>query len=123
MPADFEKKQIQIPWICLSSDPTLPLHLCNKTAYKCHDINEWIDIRHIHNKYKGKKTNLRTNRKKKGKNIRVYKTYEQLEYTEKQAYRVASVTSGLRSPTKIWKCPKSKWIVKVNLWWTRYMQD
>jgi len=30
-------------------------------------------------------------------------TYEQLGYTEKQAYNVASVTSGLRSPTKILK--------------------
>jgi hypothetical protein len=30
MPADFEKIQIQIPWNGLSSDPTLPLHLCNQ---------------------------------------------------------------------------------------------
>ena len=36
---------------------------------------------------------------------RIQGTHEQLGYTEKQAKRVASVTSGLRSPTKIWKCP------------------
>lgn len=35
-------------------------------------------------------------------------TYEQLEYTEKQANNVASVTSGLRSPTKMLKCPANK---------------
>lgn len=32
-------------------------------------------------------------------------TYEQLGYTEKHAKSAASVTSGLKSPTKIWKCP------------------
>ena len=37
------------------------------------------------------------------KNRGYIKTYEQLGYTEKQAYNVASVTSGLRSPTKILK--------------------
>lgn len=32
MPADSEKKQIQIPWNGLSSDPTLPLHHCNQNT-------------------------------------------------------------------------------------------
>jgi hypothetical protein len=32
-------------------------------------------------------------------------TYEQLGKTEKHAYKVASVTSGLKSPTNTWKCP------------------
>lgn len=32
-------------------------------------------------------------------------TYEQVGYTEKQANSVASVTSGLRSPTKTLKWP------------------
>ena len=32
-------------------------------------------------------------------------TYEQLGKTEKHAYKVASVTSGLKSPTNMWKCP------------------
>lgn len=31
----------------------------------------------------------------------IVNAYEQLGYTEKHAYKVASVTSGLRSPTKI----------------------
>ena len=30
-------------------------------------------------------------------------THEQLEYTEKHAYNIASVTSGLRSPTNMLK--------------------
>lgn len=34
--------------------------------------------------------------------------YEQLGYTEKQANSIASVTSGLRSPTKILWWPKKK---------------
>lgn len=35
-------------------------------------------------------------------------TYEQLLYTEKQEKRVASVISGLRSPTKMLKWPAKK---------------
>lgn len=35
----------------------------------------------------------------------IQETYEQLAKTEKQAYKVASVTSGLKSPTNILKCP------------------
>lgn len=51
---------------------------------------------------------------RKEKYKRRIKTYEQLEYTEKQAYSVASVTSGLRSPTKILKWPESKLREKVK---------
>jgi len=32
MPADSEKKQIQIPWNGLFSDPTLPLHHCKQNT-------------------------------------------------------------------------------------------
>ena len=31
--------------------------------------------------------------------------YEQLGKTEKHANKLASVTSGLKSPTNTWKCP------------------
>lgn len=34
--------------------------------------------------------------------------YEQVWYTEKQANNVASVTSGLRSPTKMLKWPTNQ---------------
>jgi hypothetical protein len=52
--------------------------------------------------------------KKTEKNKDKKTAYEQVEYPEKKANKVASVTSGQRSPTKMLKCPARMKIIIID---------